>query len=299
MKWILACLLALFMVTPAIAGDPYLAIVGKDVEANSFYLSPKYDQFLYEGEECDEAFTTNAPLIQPEVCDLAGKATMIRGKPYPPFTFSGNFNGRITKGSAGLFEWKISLPMNPSGEINICIQCGVLVPNSFAFFVFDSVKKSASETGVLSGVNTSDPVAVGPGQNTIRAAALPTIITTASPGVGNPNFTPFNLTAFRNPGTYEPVIAAGDSYQITNSPSTQVLDGTTGARILLKSCMDKCIVVKLPVTGQINVLGQVEHDLVAGDVIKVRMNIPRENTVDIYCHKESVKMMGIGGKINY
>jgi len=50
--------------------------------------------------------------------------------------------------------------------------------------------------------------------------------------------------------------------------------------------MDKCIVAKLPVTGQVNALSEIEYDLEAGDLIDVRINIPRANTVDIYCPEE-------------
>ena len=58
--------------------------------------------------------------------------------------------------------------------------------------------------------------------------------------------------------------------------------------------MDKTIVTKLPVTGQINELGQAETDLQAGDLIKVRMDVPRQNSVDIYCHAQSVRLAGVG-----
>jgi hypothetical protein len=58
--------------------------------------------------------------------------------------------------------------------------------------------------------------------------------------------------------------------------------------------MDKTIVTKLPVTGQVNAENQVEADLEAGDIIYVRMEIPRANTVDVYCHRQSLKVMGIG-----
>jgi hypothetical protein len=48
------------------------------------------------------------------------------------------------------------------------------------------------------------------------------------------------------------------------------------------------------VTGQINALGETENDLEAGDLIYVRMDVPRQNTVDIYCHAQSVRVAGIG-----
>ena len=58
--------------------------------------------------------------------------------------------------------------------------------------------------------------------------------------------------------------------------------------------MDKSIVTKLPVTGQINAAGETENDLEAGDTIYVRMDVPRQNTVDIYCHSQSVRIQGVG-----
>jgi hypothetical protein len=49
MKWLIGCLLVVFMVAPAMAGeDPYIAVVGNDILANTWYLSPKYVQFLYD-----------------------------------------------------------------------------------------------------------------------------------------------------------------------------------------------------------------------------------------------------------
>ena len=81
---------------------------------------------------------------------------------------------------------------------------------------------------------------------------------------------------------------------MSNSASLYVLDGSTNARILLKSCMDKTVVAKIPVTGQRNVMGEFEHDLEAGDLIYVRMYIPNTNTVDIYCNSQSLRVSGIG-----
>jgi hypothetical protein len=49
-----------------------------------------------------------------------------------------------------------------------------------------------------------------------------------------------------------------------------------------------------PVEGKINALGEREANLEAGDLIKVRMDVPTSNTVDIYCSAYSVKIGGIG-----
>ena len=81
---------------------------------------------------------------------------------------------------------------------------------------------------------------------------------------------------------------------MSHNGSSQLLDGSPNARIVLKTFMDKTIVTKLPVTGQINELGQEETDLQAGDLIKARIDVPRQNSVDIYCHAQSVRLAGVG-----
>jgi hypothetical protein len=296
MKWLIGCLLALVMVAPALAGeDPYIAVVGNDINANPFYLSPKYVQWLHDQTiaaipTTGEVFNANSAVIQPEICDTLGIAAGPQNT--PPFTFRGNFNGRVSAGNAGWYEWYVRLPKKPSGELNLCIQCGVVKPNAFTFLGFDSVLDCAAETGErVTGGGLCAREEVDPGENPLITAALPRIIARAYPGPYAPfGFTPFNLTAFRNPGTYEPI----ENGVLVNGEAGQVLDGQDGSRILLKSCLDKCIVAKLPVTGQVNALGQLEADLEAGDIIHVRMNIPRPNTVDIYCHVQSFKVMGIG-----
>jgi hypothetical protein len=295
MKWLIGCLLALVMVAPALAGeDPYIGVVGNDINANTFYLSPKYVQWLHDQTisaipTSGEVFYANSAVIQPEICDTLGIAAGPQNG--PPFTFRGNFNGRVTAGNAGWYEWYVRLPKKPSGELNLCIQCGILKPNAFTFLGFESVLDCAAETGERVGVGLCVREEVDPGENPLITAALPRIIARALPGPYAPfAFTPFNLTAYRNPGTYEPI----ENGVLVNGEAGQVLDGTDGARVLLKSCMDKCVVAKIPVTGQVNALGQLEADLEAGDIIHVRMNIPRPNTVDIYCHAQSFKVMGIG-----
>jgi hypothetical protein len=299
MKWLFSCMLALLMVTSAMAGeDPYVAIVGNDITANFFYLSPPYEQFLLDQSVIGipvtgEFFQTNAAIIQPEICDTLGTATGPLN--WPPFTFRGNFNGRVTAGNAGWYNWGIYLPKKPSGEINLCIRCGVIKPDAFKFEGFLSVLTCAAETGELlnQGGICARQMTV-PGRNVLNPQALPSIEATANAGPhAASGWSFFHLTAFRNPGTYNPDFSTSGAI-VSDGEELKVLDGMTGARILLKSCFDKCIVVKLPVTGQINALGETEQDLEPGDKIIVTMFIPKANTVDIYCNAESLHVMGIG-----
>jgi len=307
MKWLIGFLLALFMVSAAFAGeDPYIAIVGNDIEFNQFYFSEKHWQFLYDQDSdpwppvCDpfsndplkddqtwvgdtgcEMFKSNRPINQPEICDTLGG----RGEP----------NAVIIKQAAGFFEWWIRLPKMPSGEINICIQCGVLKPNTLQF----GVMLCAAETGERIGSGFCTRNQVRPGVNPIVQGALPKITAIAYPGPFSGGFEPFHLTAYKNPGNYNLTTVSTINKAMKDSVALQVLDGSAAARVLLKSCMDKCVVVKIPVTGQINafVPAETEADLEAGDLIYVRMDVPggaSGNTVDIYCHSQSAKIMGIG-----
>jgi len=312
------------MVSAAFAGeDPYIAIVGNDgLDFNPFYFSQKHQQFLLDQEEIDvpvcwgffppvtpqtrvgdfgcEQFRSNKPINQPEICDVGGFVIdFFKGD----FEYFGNPNAVITKQNAGYFEWWIRLPKKPSGEINICIQCGILKPNTFTPFTgFLAVEECAAETGERIGTGWCTRNQVAAGINPIINSALPRIIAIAYPGPSAPvDFAPFHLTAYKNPSNYNLTTnrPTGDlltttNCAMTNSNSLQILDGSTNARILLKSCMDKCVVAKIPVTDQVNAADETESDLEAGDLIYVRMDVPVNNTVDIYCHSQSTKLAGIG-----
>lgn len=293
MKWLIACLLALCMVAPAIAGeDPFVAIVGNDLlNANLWYLSPKEQQFLYDQTNfgvptSNEIFLSQMPVIQPEICDTTGTVIdPINGV----FDTVGNPNAVVRKQDSGWFQWAIRLPKKPNA-LNICFQCGVLKPNTFRELGFNAVLECAGYTGERIGTGFCTRDDVEPGENPIIPGALPQVTAIAYPGPYNA-FAPFYLTAYRNPGSYNNI-----AQPMTNNTAIQVLDGPVdiNTRVMLKSCFDKCINIKLPVAGQVNAAGNVEADLELGDLIFVRLDIPRNNTVDIYCNAQSVKLVGIG-----
>ncbi len=321
MKWVIGFLLVLVMVSAGFAGEiPYIAIVGNDCVvgsgdsvvidqpcvANPFYFSPKHQQFLLDQEElgvpvCDpfsnvppfdkftrvgdatgcEMFKSNAPIDQPEVCDVQG----LGGEPNAVIT--------TLSPSGSFFEWWIRLPRTPEGEINICIQCGVLKPNTEQF----GVLACAAETGERIGTGFCTRQQKPAGVNPIVNAALPRLTVIAWPGEFSLGFKQFHLTAYKNPGTYNLTVGTGTvaaPKPMTNSAALQVIDGTVNSRVLLKSCMDKCVIAKIPVTGQINAAGETESDLTFGDLIQVRLEFPVHSTVDVYCHSQSAKIMGIG-----
>jgi hypothetical protein len=175
----------------------------------------------------------------------------------------------------------------------------VLKPNAWENEEYKAIENCAAITGeqvALGGKCTRVP------GSPLKKSALPTITAIAYPGCLHPNaFAPFHLTAYKNPGIYN-LDKKGN--HLANRASTQVLDGSYRSRIALKACMEKTILVKWPVEGTLNAYDsdpvedglqpEVEANLLAGDLIKVTMEIPTANTVDIFCGKYSVTIGGIG-----
>jgi hypothetical protein len=309
---LLTILLAMVFVVPAFAGqEPYKAAVCEDdAPALAFYLSPKvyqfthadtcyYDNVLYtlcplpgqivpsacvpDGvcyqcpSLCQESFDSKTGVTEPELCNLA--------------LTTPDQTALTSKGNSGWYEWVIALPKKPEGEMNLEIECAVLKPDE------TDILNCAAETGEI--VDTSCTRIPG---TYLKQTALPTITAKAYPG-GQNDFTPFNLTAYKNPSNYSitPRQGAGAAHPgaLVNSKSLQVLDGTPAARIALKACMEKTVLIKWPVEGEQNVLGQFEANLEAGDLIKVRMFIPTANTVDVYCGQYSLTIGGIGEPLTF
>jgi hypothetical protein len=309
--------------TPSSSGaeEPYKAAVENDKDVPSFYISPKlsqfthYDTWYYEGcndvlspfdprvnpkkckidggvaicpSRCSERFDSKTVENQPEVCCTS--KTVADTVPDQNFVHCPDTKTALTTaGNSGWYEWVIALPKKPVGEMNIEIECGVLKPNAWKFNEYEAIEKCAAETG--------EPIASGlcvrTAKGLLKSGALPKIEVIAHPGCQweSDRFTPFHLTSYRNPGTYVVKKSGG---HIVNNDATQVLDGKYQTRIALKPCMEKTILIKWPIDGTLNALGETEANLEPGDLIKVRMEIPVGNTVDVYCSKYSVLIGGIG-----
>src|SRR4030042_3154742 len=314
---LLTILVAMILVVPAFAGqEPYKAAVCEDqTPALAWHLGPKVFQFTHKDtcyydnslffvcdpaqvsypecrpfgtcylctSLCKEYFDSKTGANEPELC-LVNQVIPIPDIPITQ-SLTSLTTSLTTKGNAGWYEWVIALPKKPEGEINLEIQCAVLKPDE------TDLLNCAAETGEI--VDTSCTRIPG---TYLKQTALPKITAIAYPG-GQHEFVPFNLTAYKNPSDYK--ITRSANGWLKNSNSLQLLAGGVGARIALKACLEKTVLITWPVEGEINVLGQTEANLEAGDLIKVRMDISKDNTVDVYCGPDSLTIGGIGEPLTF
>ena len=283
-KMFLAGMLVICMVSVALAED-YIAVVGNDSKAKSFYFSVQDLLNMHDQEQegvppvCDpeslfpdaynmpyhpsygagcEQFRSNSPVIQPEVCDDTGTWYGVGSN--PQFEDQGNKNARVSYSSAGWYEWYVRLPVQPTEDFSLVLRCGVLIGGGFSFFHYDSVHTCDAYTGA-----DLDESGIIPGSMIV--ATLPKITAKAYPSP-NSTFAPFILTA-----------------RSINGWPNQLLNGSPRTRIVLDACTDTEIVVAMPTAGK---------TLTAGDLIYVRMDVPRhvKKYTDLYCHEQSLKVMG-------
>lgn len=293
----------------ALAGEePYVASVHDDDMTNDFYNSPKLDQqdvFVHSSTDFQPpAFPIFPPGIVPLVADeLAGEAHKASKAIDQPEVCdadqdeSGNPNSRVGAGNAGWWQWDIVLPKKPTTNPVIYLQCGVVKPDAVAFLTpQNAIKTCSAETGEMSQglCNRRRSKDKPGGKLAYKPGGLPQVTAVAYRGPFNadPGDDWFYLTAFKNPGQYASTTTPAGA--LRNSFSTVILNGSRNARVSLNACMPKTLTVRFPVSGQVNADGQTEFTLNEGDGIRVRMDVPNVNTVDIYCHVESAKVMGQG-----
>jgi hypothetical protein len=277
----------------------YVGVVGDDYKMNRYYLEGKLWRWLHrewtEGQEYFDGSTNlsnNAEVcIAPRICgrdeegceiDLIEESIMPITKLEP--------NKHLPVFNAGSYTWRINLPKKPRGNINIQLQCGVLKPNAYEVLGMpNAIDTCAGETGEDT-FGLCDRVFTEPNTNHIMQNYLPTVTAVAYPSMG----TPFNLTAYRVPSAFSNIYNADKTALRDDTRNLEVLDGDKTSRIVLKSCQPETIFVKMPITGQVNGIGQVETDLEAGDEIQVTLDFPRGHTMDVYCNQWSAKIMGLG-----
>ncbi len=270
-------------ITAQAGQEPYVAYVDNDSDILQYYISPKLKFFTHDNTDWLVEGFDSSRSTTPRFEQCRTQET----------NFSTNENWRLSANDEGEYHWNIVLPKKPVGNLNITIQCGILKPNAEAFEDFP-VNTCAGETG-----ERIDPICDRrldrPNRSNIKISGLPRLKVVASvPGL--PSFVPFQLTAYRNPGSY--VFTEDAAGLLRNTRSMQILNGGPQTRFALKACMTKSIYIKKPVTGQRNWADEEEFDLEAGDLISVWVRFPRGHTMDVYCHAQSVSVQGIGDPLS-
>ena len=173
----------------------------------------------------------------------------------------------ITAWNGGWFEWQIMLQKKPDTDLDINIRDCVLKMNSFTPFG-DEPFEGASQTGRY----------IMPwGQSFWLIDSNPRISVVAFPGqYGN--------------------IAPGTVLDCRTTPGLHLLP-LLDQLYTSKALWEESVVVVMPEDGEVNLSGQVLRRLEAGDMIRIRVDVPTENTVDLYYGQDNVvvKYVGVHG----
>ena len=177
--------------------------------------------------------------------------------PDPCFTYNGDYDSALTKaGSAGQYVWDIVLQMQPDSDINLEIHACVLKHD------YTDIWTSPWQTGRDRLVPTNQRVFVIPANPMVTVQAFPGPY--ASPGFSEP----FYLMGRVSP-SMDPVILYAVYYSS-------------------KSLWTETILIALPETGDSNTSEKPMHALKGGDIIRVRIDIPIDNTADVRYGQDSV-----------
>jgi hypothetical protein len=161
----------------------------------------------------------------------------------------------------GIYEWWIVLQMKPETDINLNIYDCVLKHNETNLWRFaEQTGRYRAAWGELMFVMSANPV--------VSARALP--------------------GPFATPGFVDPLIL--DARTLPNLTKVP-LDGVFYTS---KAHFPEGIVMALPKTGESNGSGQDELNLKQGDVIHVKVEIPFNNTVDVFYGPDSVILKYVG-----
>jgi hypothetical protein len=197
------------------------------------------------------------------------KFTASSGQPYKDPCW-GQFNSVLTTVQRdGTYDWWIVLQMQPESDIDLKI--------------YDCVLKwqRAENSGLWANAEQAGRWRADWGKLYFNPCANPDITVVAYPG-------PYAVASFEIP-------------QILDARKMPGLWRTTLDEKWYspKAHWDESIVIALPETGSYNEKGDVGFQLVQGDIIRVKIQIPGWNTTDIYYGADSVLLKYIGMSNTY
>ncbi len=185
--------------------------------------------------------------------------TNTAGALYPDPCFPGYLSSLVDAWSAATYEWQIVLQMRPQSDIDLDIT------NCVINFIDNNIWTGAAQTGRFRAPW---------GQIFFLPYANPSVTVRAYPG-------PYATPGFKDPFYLDARVG------FKTFPLDRAL--FTG-----KALWNANIVMALPETGQLNSMGENCFNLKMGDLIKVTIGVPNNNSVNIRYGKDSVLVRYIG-----
>jgi hypothetical protein len=239
------------------AGHPLIGLQGIDSDFTPIF-EVAYPDFAAL-DRGPEDFDTNAGQLRNSFC--------YPGMVLDQFAPLGGGVAMTDAWNQGIYEWWIVLQLKPETDINLNIYDCVLKHNSFCLWgQAEQTGRYRADWGELMFVGSANPL----------------VSVTAIPG-------PFATSGFAaNYGIVNPFIM--DARTLPNLTKV-ALDGVFYTS---KAHFPEGIVMALPKTGEQNTSLQNEYNLKQGDVIHVKVEIPYNNTVDVFYGPESVLLKYVG-----
>jgi uncharacterized repeat protein (TIGR01451 family) len=183
------------------------------------------------------------------------------GELYPDKCFPGYDSALTDPWNQGVYEWNIVLQMKPESDINLNIVDCVMEHNQL------DIWNNAEQTGQYRA---------SWGELFFVPAANPMVTAEAIPG---PYATPGFEESFTLDGRTHPAL---NTVPLLNAHYTS------------KAFWEEGIIIALPETGTTNSQGQSVYNLKNGDNIRVTIEIPTSNTVDIHYGPDNVILKYVG-----
>lgn len=255
---------AVFLVTPAFAGDqPEFDAVGCDA-TNYFNDLVKrlviVNNINYDGRPIN--LYSDFFILE----DFDQNAGQLKDS----ICFPGYEDALVDAWNSASFEWRIVLQKKPQADLDLNIRDCVVKHNSFTVFG-DGPFEGAEQTGRYS---------MPWGQVFWVLDANPRVTAEVFPGE-------YHTSGFPATGFY---LDARTTPGLATVPLVDALYTSKGV-------WEESIVVIMPETGVVNMSGQTQYRLKQGDIIKVTIDVPGNNTADIRYGADNVviKYIGIHG----
>lgn len=178
---------------------------------------------------------------------------------YPDPCFPGYLSVLTAKRNTGSYEWRIVLQMKPQTDLDLNIVDCIL--DGYG----DDIWTNAGQTGRY-----------------VKASGAKVFMKAANPSV--------TVEAIAGPCS----IFSGSFFMDARKMPSLNKGALVDAKYTSKALWEEGLVMVLPQTGNINKSNQNVYDLHQGDILKVNIVVPRNNTVDVRYGKDNVVVKYVG-----